>query len=254
MPTQDSVIAVRLDDAYVPPRRPQQRRATLVDRRAVTHDIMEFTFAADGSADFLAGQYMLLRYGSLLRPRAYSMSNTANGAGLWQFVIKRVANGAATTWLFDSIRPGDSTELWGPIGRAYLRPEAARPILCVAGGSGLAPMLSIARAHSKSDDTRRIEIQFFYGGREPRDLLPDELLSELSRLPNVKYWSALSLPDQGWTGLRGLIDQVVESRLGSFLKAYEVYFAGPPAMVEAMIRMLARCRVPTDQVHYDSFY
>ena len=89
--------------------------------------------------------------------RAYSMSNVAMsnvamsntaqsaGAATWHFQVRRVPGGAGSAALF-SLPVGARVQIDGPYGMAWLKRDAARDILCLAGGSGLAPMLSIARA------------------------------------------------------------------------------------------------------------
>src|SRR6266851_4831536 len=110
----------------------------------VKHDMREFRFRAPENASFLPGQYALLQFPGVNGVRAYSMSNVSGNAD-WEFIIRRVPNGAGTGVLFDRLRPGGEIEMDGPYGLAYLRPDSPRDLVCVAGGSGLSPMISIAR-------------------------------------------------------------------------------------------------------------
>src|SRR5260221_10563636 len=100
-----------------------------------------------------------------MSPRAYSMSNTPNGEGAWEFYIKQIPGGEFTGALFNKTVAGASLELEGPYGMAYLRRASDRPVLCIAGGSGVSPMLSIARMHARDHSAR--PLHFYIGGGAP---------------------------------------------------------------------------------------
>ena len=143
-PAGNCTIKVRLDETYQSLHRPRRARLRLTEVRPITHDISEFRFAVPDPAPFRPGQYALLYLPQVEGGRAYSFCNTDGDAGTWSFQVKRVPGGAATGTLFDRMQIGDTIEADGPYGMAYLRQSAPRDILCIAGGSGLAPMMSIA--------------------------------------------------------------------------------------------------------------
>src|SRR5260370_20242166 len=144
VPVSDCLIKMRPSEEFVPRVAPTRFAARFCKSDPVTHDIAQFVFSGPVLADFLPGQYALIRLPSTGTARAYSMSNLANHAGQWAFMIRRTG-GEATTQLFELLRPGDEVEIDGPYGLAYLREEENRDLVCVAGGSGLAPVVSIAR-------------------------------------------------------------------------------------------------------------
>jgi len=185
------------------------------------------------------------------------MSNLRNDDGLWQFIVRRVPNGACTGHLFDQVRVGESLVLDGPYGLASLRP-LQRDVVCIAGGSGLAPMLSIARAAAPSLREEGRRLHFFYGARTQRDLAAAPLLGPLPGFGNgLSYEEAVSHPgdESVWSGQVGFIHEVVERKLGPTLTDCEIYFAGPPPMVQATLDMLmVRLGVPFEQIHYDRFF
>lgn len=232
---------------------------TLLERRAVTRDIAEFRFKAASEAAFLPGQYALLHVPGVGAPRAYSMSNLPNPDGEWEFWIRRVADGAATTVLFDGLRSGDRLTLDGPYGLAHLRPDSPRDLVCIAGGSGISPMLSIARAAASDPAMAGRRLDFFFGGRRPEDLCGQSELAALSGGPGayISYHCAVSELEvgPGWSGELGFIHELVQRRLGGQLADRECYLAGPPPMVQATQRMLLlEERVDQDQVHFDRFF
>ena len=258
-PGTDCTIKVRLREENIPRHRPAKFVAALTGFRDLTHDMREFTFLAKDSPGFLAGQYALFYLPGLEAPRTYSMSNIDDGSGTWQFIVRRVPGGIGTVTLFDKVAVGSQVALDGPYGLAYLRPESPRDIVLIGGGSGLAPMLSLARGAVAEPrlDGRRIHV--FYGARTPRDLCGS---AELSALPGfgtrITFTPVLSEPGadsvQTWDGAIGFVHEVARDFIGERWPEFEYYFAGPPPMAEAVQRMLIDKRVPFPQVHFDSFY
>ncbi len=256
-PLSDCTIKARLDAEAVPAHAPVKFSARLAGWRDLTHDMREFRFATVGAPGFLPGQYALFYLPGLKAPRTYSMANIENDAGEWRFIVRRVPGGTGTHALFDDVVVGSEITLDGPYGIAYLRDSSPRDIVCIGGGSGLAPMLSIARGAVREPrlDGRRIHV--FYGARTARDLCGEADLRELPGYgERLTFESVVSMPeaDGAWNGPTGFVHEHVRRVLGDRLPALEIYFAGPPAMAEAVQKMLAECKVPYGQIHFDSFY
>jgi len=253
-PGGDLLIKVRLDPDCVPAHLPLRRPARLTAIEDITHDIREFHFAIDGDDGFLPGQYALIEPPGVTGARAYSMSNLP-GAQIWSFQIKRVPDGAATGALFETVKVGDTVTLDGPYGTAYLRETSPRDIVLIAGGSGLSPMISIARGALTSDALAGRRIDFFYGGRAPRDICGEAILEALPGWVERGIYSAVcSEVSEDWSGATGFVHEVVEKTLGAELTEREIYFAGPPAMATAMQKMLHAAGVSPEQTHFDEFY
>lgn len=259
-PQGDVRLRLQLDAHAVPVIRPLRRTVRLAAVRDVTHDIREFVFQADAPADFLPGQYAFLALPGVPRERAYSMANLPNEAGEWHFRIRRVAGGEATGTLFEQLAPGATAQLDGPYGLAHLRPDSPRDIVCIAGGSGLAPMLSVARGAAAHPALAGRRLDFFYGGRTPADVCGE---AELASLPGygaqVRYHAAVSDPAAAeaarWPGAVGPVHELVERTLGERLDAAEFYLAGPPPMVEALQQLLQLThRVAPEHIHFDRFF
>jgi toluene monooxygenase electron transfer component len=139
---------------------------------------------------------------------------------------------------------------------AYLRRDVKRDILCVAGGSGLAPMISIARGVAADPEMKDVKLNFLYGGRTPRDVCGRDMLEALEGFgKNLHFDAAVS--DSGgeqWGGRIGFVHELAESMFGDSLRDMEIYFAGPPAMGQAIQKLLLARKVPFGQVHFDQFY
>ena len=130
--------------------------------------------------------------------------------------------------------------------------------LCLGGGSGLAPVVSIARGWAKSDKLKGRKLHFIYGGRTPADICGEDMLKELRGFGvDLHYYPVVSMPEAdkagAWKGLTGFVHDVAAQTFGDGLKDMEIYFAGPPMMAEAVMRLVVEKKIPPTQVHYDQF-
>ena len=260
IPQRDCIIKTRPDNRFRPKNKPIRFEAELYQVNQLTANMAEFCFRTKQAAGFLPGQYALLHIKNVPGPRAYSMSNLPNSNGEWHFIIKKTENGAATRKIFETLQTGDTVKLDGPYGFAYLRLDSPRDIVCIGGGSGLSPLMSIVRAAVREQKLNDKLIYLFYGGRGPTDICTPNLISnedELnSRIINLNAISEPALDPTGvWGGHICLIHELVEKKLGTTMQKYEFYFCGPLKMTETVARMLMiDYQVPFEQLHYDRFF
>lgn len=251
----DCIIKPRLIDKYRPPHPPQRMRASLVASRPITADISEFRFDSGEAMNFEPGQYVLLHLPGVEGARAYSMSNLPSDGNGIELQVRRTAEGRGSAALFE-LALGTEVGVDGPYGMAWLRTDVKRDILCMAGGSGLAPMISIARGAMSTPALDGFNLHFVYGGRTPQDICGEDLLRVLpgwgERLHYLPVVSGTA--ETGWTGANGFVHEVAHQMFASQLPDMEIYFAGPPAMAIAVQRMLLQAKVPFGQVHFDQFY
>lgn len=246
-PRSDCRIRVRCSDEYKPVVPPQHRPARLIDRHALTEDLIAVTLRTEDPARFRPGQYALLTLPGIAGVRAYSMANQPNNAGDWRFIIRPV--GAGSRSLTATLGLGDTIGLDGPYGHAWFRPDAGRPVICLAGGSGLAPMLSVAVAAAAAG----VDVHFFEGARRAEQLCAAPLLAELG--PHLRrHIPVLSDAAGDWPGETGFLHQALARQIDAPWRDREYYFAGPPPMVEAVqTLLLVEQGVPFQQLHYDRF-
>ncbi|VFA96918.1 Toluene-4-monooxygenase electron transfer component [Nocardia cyriacigeorgica] len=243
--------------------RPRRMAVEVIHTRALTHDLHEITLRGECPANFLPGQYAMLTVDQeqggteAARPeRAYSMSNVPNRDGLWQFQVKRVPGGRVSPRLVEHLRTSDRLVLDGPYGHAHLQ-DSDRDVVCIAGGSGLAPMVSVARGLAARPDAAQRQLHFFYGGRREEDLCAREFVDEVTpALRKASLSEAISEePANGWQGIRGFVHELVAAYDLPDLAEHEIYVAGPPMMTDAVVRFLVLERgVPAERVHFDRFY
>ncbi|HIE86212.1 MAG TPA: 2Fe-2S iron-sulfur cluster binding domain-containing protein [Pseudomonadales bacterium] len=257
-PRGDCKIKLHLTDEPTETEKPQKFEATFVGRHDLTSDMAEFVFESDSAGSFLPGQNVLMSLPGVTGERAYSMSNVPGDDGLWQFIVKKMPGGAGSTYLFDSLVIGDKISMDGPFGLAYLRPESSREIVLLAGGSGLSPIMSIARSIANDDRFNDRVVRIFYGGRGPADICTPALVKELGRT-STKFLLENAISDatlgENWQGECCFVHELAEKVLGNQIPVYEYYFCGPPSMTDAVQRMLMiDHQLPFDQLHFDRFF
>ena len=233
--------------------------------RSLTHDVMAFRVELEEPRDFDAGQFVLLAPAGIAGYRAYSMCNYERGARYLDFVVKRKPDGAFSEWLFGGNREGASLSMFGPLGSATFEPTLAKNVLCIAGGSGIAGMMSIlARAvHERYFERWRGWV--FFGVRKMHDtFFLDELSSFKAKAPeNLQITVGLSEEDvpattaNDWPALhfeRGLVHEVTKRSMVGKYQDVRAYVAGPPPAVDAAIRvLLLEAKLTTNNIRYDKY-
>ena len=237
----------------------------LHDRRMLTHDVAAFEVALDRPLDFEAGQFVLVSVPGIAGARAYSMVNFDRRAGRLSFVVKKKPGGAVSEWLLGDGVEGASLALVGPLGHAIFRPDACKHVLCVAGGSGIAGMMSILSRGCREGYFNAYDGHVFFGVRTERDVFfLDELetfrVKSLDRLRVTVALSDEDVPETlgrrypAFTFVRGLVHAVAAEGMKDRLAHVRAYAAGPPPMVDAALRWLLReARLKPDDIRYDKF-
>jgi len=253
----DCTISIKLDSAYIPATPPTRIAAHFVSQTPLTHDLWEFCFKSEEPAVFKPGQYAKLHIPGVSGPRSYSMANIANEDGFWVFQIKRVPGGSATGFLFGDGLEGQQVTIDAPYSIAHLDESSMRPVICIAGGSGLAPMVSILRGLAKSP-TREVSPLLYYGARTQNDVVDPSYFADIPGFDaREQYIPVVSEPDvsSGYGGPTGFIHEYLVSALAEDCSAIDFYLAGPPPMVDAVRRHLVLDRkVPIEHLHYDRFF
>lgn len=227
----------------------------------LTHDILHVTVEFEQALSFTPGQYCELtaRTGSAAGvTRRYSFASVLDAGGTsrhGEFFIRKVPGGRFTEWLFNEAQPGDVLDVVAPFGDFMLR-ECSAPMLCVAGGSGLAPVLSLLRGALQSLRRPR-EVTLVFGARTQQDLYMLDAIEALRREWPVRFDFVPVLAnepaDSAWAGRRGMIaDQLVEV-LGPLLGAHQAYLCGPPGMIDSCVDALKAGGVPEPGIHCDRF-
>jgi NAD(P)H-flavin reductase len=197
------------------------------------------------------GQYLSVQVSRWPRIwRKYSIANAPRPDGSLDLHVRAVPLGRVSRTLVHGTCPGDTVVLGPARGTMVADERSARDILCVAGGTGLAPIKAIIEGLIDAAAPRPARsIRLFLGARRQADLydLPDLRRLE-SACSSLRVIPALS-HEPGFAGLRGMLPDVVRSR-GSWHDS-EVFVSGPPAMIRATLRVLAH-RTSGEHIHLDS--
>ena len=233
--------------------------------RHLTHDVAAFDVHLDRPLDFEAGQFALLSLPGIAGARAYSMVNFDPGAERLSFVVKKKPGGAVSDWLFGGGVDGTRVGLFAPLGHATFVPGLQKHVLCVAGGSGIAGMMSILARACRDGHFARWDGHVFFGVRSERDaFFLGELQALQSRCP-ARLAVTVALSDEdvpealpaaypGFAFARGLVHAVAGERMKGHFAGIRAYVAGPPPMVDASLRLLLReARLSPADIRYDKF-
>ncbi len=235
------------------------------DVRTLSPDVMALDVMLDQACDFDAGQFVTLATPGVAGMRAYSMVNYARSTNVLQFVIKKKSGGGFSEWLFGGDRVGAKLDIFGPMGKATFYPGLAKNILCIAGGSGIAGMMSIVSRACQERYFEQFQGHVFFGVRSARDAFYLEELAGFSKLfpQNLKVTVALSDEEvpasmagqyAALTFAHGMVHEIAKREMVGKYQNVRAYLAGPPPAVDASIRfLLLEAKLPADSIRYDKF-
>jgi len=203
------------------------------------------------SLRFQPGQYLdiLLEGG---RRRSFSIASPPHDSELLELHVRRVPGGGFTERLFGALHAGALLRIEGPVGQFTYR-QGSGPVLMIAGGTGFAPLKSMLRhilesAASVSQPTR--EIHLYWGARQPADVYEEALVLEWTRrYPQLHFTTVLS---ESGAGRGGWVHEAVLADHPD-VSAFDVYAAGPPAMIEAIRSTFPRQGLNPERLYFDSF-
>jgi len=212
--------------------------------------IAVLTVAPDQPFPYLAGQHVSVqtpRWPRVWRP--YSVASRTRDDGLMTFHVRAVPGGWVSNALVRYAAPGTELILGPALGTMTLDRAGQRDLLCVAGGTGLAPIKAIIEQAIRESAACPRQIFLFYGARTRAELYD---LQDLYRLADA-YPRFLLTPvtsdDPAFDGMQGNVGRVAARYLPH--RECEAYVAGPAVMVRETIRVLARAGLPEERIHYD---
>jgi NAD(P)H-flavin reductase/ferredoxin len=201
---------------------------------------------------FTAGQFVNVEIpaSASAGARAFSMANSPHNSSQIELIVKRLPGGRFGGYLESAARLGDIVRLHGPLGSLRVRPSY-RKIIMVAGGSGLAPLMSMLTDLAEKRDRRPTVL--FFGARTLDELYHLERIGQLCEMSSaLEFVPVVQQPDLEWSGETGLVTEVVSRRMMS-LRGYDAYLCGPAQMVEAARDVVLRLGVREPNVYYDTF-
>ena len=231
----------------------------------VTHDIKEVLVKLPEGVeiDYVAGQYGQFeapKYAKVRETtqRAYSFSSAPHEKGYLEFLIRLVPGGIVTTFVHDYLEEGNSINIVAPVGEFHVQHTKAT-MICVAGGSGMAPFKSIFNNMIHTGEINEREVWYFFGALTTGDMFYLDWLRDLEKTyPKFHFIPALSEPQEGekWDGETGLITTVLDKYLKQdHLKEAEKegYLCGSPGMLDACMVVMRDNDMDDSRIFFDKF-
>jgi ferredoxin-NADP reductase len=215
------------------------------------HNVKSFRFDRPASFDYRAGQFMFVTImgGGEKMDKHFSISSSPTEEDHIEFTKK--LTGSPFSNALDALRVGDWAEVDAPYGDFTYDGEYGK-LAMLTGGIGITPLRSICRYCT--DMGSAAEIALLYGCRTEGDLVfRDEFEEMRLRNKNLKVVFFLEEPGEGWAGRRGMISaEAIRDEIPDFMER-AFYICGPPAMVEAMAKVLRDLSVPEGQIKEEGF-
>ncbi len=235
-------------------RQPVQRSVSgrVIGQDRLTGDITRLRVQLDEALPYKAGQFANIGIAALPGiSRSYSFATPVQPDAQVGFFVRKVSGGIFSTLINEQGVVGQTVVVEGPLGDFWLRPAAA-PLLLVAGGSGLAPLLAILQEAVAAGVTRPATLLF--GARTEGDLYAREEISAIARhwcgpFRFIPVLSAVAA-DSPWNGERGLVTEKMHAVIEADTHAY---LCGPPAMIDGAVALLLRHGVARKDIHADRF-
>jgi NAD(P)H-flavin reductase/hemoglobin-like flavoprotein len=221
--------------------------AEVVGHQRRSGDLAVLTVRPDPPLSYLPGQYVSVQ--SARRPREwrnYSIANAARDDGTITLHVRAVPGGMVSTELVQHTVPGDTLLLGPARGTMTLAAASGRDLLCVAGGTGLAPVKAIAEQAAAAGGPA---VTLLFGARTEAGLYDLRELRQLAASwPSLELVTAVS-DEPGFDGAHGLLPDLVADR--AEWKDRDIFICGPAGMVSRTETLLAGLGVPADRLHYD---
>lgn len=244
---------------------PRTLHGVIDSARLLTHDVIAFSVALEAEMGFDAGQYAAVGLPGIAGYRGYSMVNFERKPKRLDFVVKKKPGGGASEWLFAQDIGGQRVEVFGPLGSATFFPNIAKNLLLIAGGSGIAGMMAILSRACQEHYFDQYRGHVYFGVRTLKDAFYLDELSQFRAGFADKLQITIALSDEDvpshavkqYSRLafeRGLVHEVVQRQMKDRYQNMRAYVAGPPAAVDAALRLLLlEAKLTADNIRYDKF-
>jgi benzoate/toluate 1,2-dioxygenase reductase subunit len=228
--------------------KPQTLQAPLRSVTRLSETALTFAIERPAEFGFLPGQYVNVRVPNTAAQRSYSFSSAPGEAEL-SFLVRDIPIGLMSTWLRDVAAPGAILDVTGPAGAFYLR-DVRRPLLFLAGGTGLAPFLSILGRLAETGSPHPIHM--VYGVTSDDDLVEVETLTDFARrIDGFTFSTCVAAPNSAHPRRGYVTDHLTPDALHG--GDVDIYLCGPPPMVDAVGLWLRQRNVAPANFYYEKF-
>lgn len=250
--TSDCVIEFPYESGLAMKAGPETRPGVVEAVERVSSGVVRLVVvpAGDEPLTFLPGQYVHLGVPGTAEQRSYSFANPPHVSDRFTFYVKVLERGVMSEYVAERARPGDEMAIVGPYGRFYLRPPE-RPILMVAGGTGLAPMLAMLDQLVETGGASQ-PVRLLYGANRADELFALDQI-EGYEAKGLKLTTELCVVDgTGWDGPTGHVTDLLRTDLVDDGEV-DVYLCGPPPMIDAGSSWLLANGVEERRIHVEKF-
>lgn len=229
----------------------QKQQTTLLDKTLLNETVVRLRLQKPDAFDYRAGQFINLIRSSDNLTRSYSLASLPSDPFL-ELHVKRVPNGAMSSWLFDDVGIGDELAFFGASGDCFYLPENPnQPLLLVGAGTGLAPLYGIIRDALQQGHTGPIHL--FHGSLAVPGLYLMDALREMDAAhPQFHYTPCVLHGDTPQDGQQGNIAEIPAKILGS-LSGYRVFLCGDPAIVQSLRQNVFLAGASMQAIYSDPF-
>jgi len=242
----------------VPEAQPLWFEARCVEIESLTDDCKAFRFSCD-RADmrrYRPGQFVTIdaEIDGQRLCRSYTLSSSPTRPGTFEVTVKRVAKGPFSNWICDQLEVGDALRMSGPFGEFSCAPRPRPKLLLLSAGSGITPMLSMARWIA--DKPVDVDVVFMHVARRQSELIFARELKQLGKQhPGTRVRISLSqeAADSNWRGARGRLSTAMLKRAAPDLAEREVYLCGPEGFMASARTLLGDAGLRPTQLHEESF-
>jgi ferredoxin-NADP reductase len=185
--------------------------------------------------------------------RSYSIASAPELERL-ELTVERVPDGEVSTYLIEEVQPGDEFEVRGPIGGHFTwSTDEGGPLLLVAGGSGLAPLMAMLRHRAARDSD--VEVHVLISTRSPDDALYTSELAQLRPRQGLDVaWTYTRTPPEGWEGWQRRVDAEMLAATGFDDPAgVRCFVCGPTPFVEHVLTLLVQAGYDPGSIHAERF-
>jgi len=229
--------------------------AEIVEIRDVSSNVVELRLQRLGDDQQIrldAGQYYDLEIPGTEITRSYSPANTANQRGELEFLIRIVDNGKFSGYLQHDAYVGQKINVKGPSGIFGLKENGFTPRYFVAGGTGLAPILSMVRRMHEWEEPQQSVI-YFGVNTEEEVFYKEELHRLQSEMPTLTVRICVWKAGDSWSGEKGSVVDILRRDLQGTGVKPDLYLCGPPGMVDATYAVCAEVGIPKDKIYLEKF-
>jgi benzoate/toluate 1,2-dioxygenase reductase subunit len=246
-PRTDLVVAIAASSEICKTRGQSfEARLKAVERLSAT--TIAFALEGAGAITFLPGQYVNVRVPGTDQRRSYSFSSPP-GADTLSFLVRDIPPGLMSSFLREKAEPGTAMEFVGPAGSFYLR-DVRRPLLFLAGGTGLAPFLSMLGRIAETGSEHPVHL--VYGVTHDEDLVGVDRLEELAaRIPGFTFTTCVAAEGSAHPRKGYVMAHIEPQHLNG--GEVDVYLCGPPPMVDAVRAWLGEQGVTPANFYYEKF-